>query len=565
MSQKKHVIPRNEYKRQRREFFHNSEREERIRQERKEDELRRAHEKEQQKKNEQRVKENMQKARIEKLTKEEIKKQKEESKDHPTLDLDDERLESSHEDKFSKEGSSIEDDAPSTENNEDSFENLKDNQNIDDSEEIKYKKVHNQSNKLNNKQENEFEINKQLGAEHDEKVEKKSQNDKNILNIILSKIEKHWPIIAIVLAIILIFILVWSIFQNVNPPNESRKSIEEKQSQKGFQKPITNVMEAVEKSKNSVVGVSHEDSDISSKTESSQKEKEENSGVGSGVIYKVENNKTYIVTNSHVISNDKSPVISGENGKRYKGTVVGSDQWSDIAVVTIPTDKDANFKPIKFEDSDNLILGESAIVIGSPLGAEFQNSISTGVVSGLDRTVPIDFNGDDEYDWEIKAIQTDAAVNPGNSGGPILDAQGNLIGVVSLKIDMPNVEGMAFAIPSNESAEYIKKLEKDGKIKRPEMGIMAQNYKTLKSDEQSQITLPSKYNSGMVVTGIDEKGNAQKADVKFLDVIVEMDGKKIENNLEFRKELYNNHKSGEEIKLKLIREGKEITKTLTLK
>lgn len=565
MSQKKHVIPRNEYKRQRREFFHNIEREERIKQEREEDKLRRAHEKEQQKKNEQRVKENMQKARIEKLTKEEIKKQKEESKDHPTLDLDDERLEPDHEETNSKEDSSTEDSSPSTEDTDDSFENLKDNQKPDDSEEVRYKKVHNQSNKLNNKHESEFEINKQLGAEHDEKVEKKSQNDKNILNIILSKIEKHWPIIAIILAIILIVILVWSIFQNVNPPNESRKSIEEKQSQKGFQKPITNVMEAVEKSKNSVVGVSHEDSDISSKTESSQKEKEENSGVGSGVIYKVEKDKTYIVTNSHVVSNDKTPIISGENGKRYKGTVVGTDQWSDVAVVTIPTDKDAKFKPIKFEDSDNLILGESAIVIGSPLGAEFQNSISTGVISGLDRTVPIDFNGDDEYDWEIKAIQTDAAVNPGNSGGPILDSKGNLIGIVSLKIDMPNVEGMAFAIPANESAKYIKKLEKDGKIKRPEMGIMAQNYKTLKSDEQDQITLPSNYDSGMVVTGIDEKGNAQKADVKFHDVIVEMDDKKIENNLEFRKELYNNHKSGEEIKLKLIRDGKEITKTLTLK
>src|SRR5699024_9308026 len=172
-------------------------------------ELRCAHEKEQQKKNEQRVKENMQKARIEKLTKEEIKKQKEESKYHPTLDLDDERLESSHEDKYYKEGSYIEDDVSSTENTEDSFENLKDNQNLDDSEEIKDKKVHNKSNKMKNKQENEFEINKQLVAEHDEKIEKNTQKDKNILNIILSKIEKHWPIIAIVLAIILIFILVW--------------------------------------------------------------------------------------------------------------------------------------------------------------------------------------------------------------------------------------------------------------------------------------------------------------------------------------------------------------------
>lgn len=324
-------------------------------------------------------------------------------------------------------------------------------------------------------------------------------------------------------------------------------------------------MEAVEKSKNSVVGVSHEDSDVSSKKESSAKKKEENSGVGSGVVYKVENKKAYIVTNAHVVSTDKKPIITTAKGKKYDGKVLGSDQWSDIAVLTIPIEKTEDFKPIKFEDSDNLILGETAIVIGSPLGSEFQNSISTGVVSGLDRKVPVDFNGDDEYDWEIKAIQTDAAVNPGNSGGPILDSQGNLIGIVSLKIDMPNVEGMAFAIPSNDATDYINKLEKNGKIERPELGIMAQNYSKMSDSEKSQISLPDKYKSGMAITGVTKDGNADKAGVKFNDVIVGINDTKIENNLEFRKELYNNHKKGDSVNLKLIRDGKEITKKLTLK
>ncbi|MGK9045054.1 S1C family serine protease [Mammaliicoccus vitulinus] len=558
MSRKKHVIPRNEYKRQRREFFHNEEREKRIEQKRQEDEIKRANELELQKKNELRVRENMQKARIEKLTKEEIKKQEEESKSHPTIDLDDDRLTDSHKDSIEDENN-IQPDLDKDISNADSDEN---------SQNIEYKKVDNQSHDKVDKQlvkDNDFETNKQLGAIHDEKVEVKSQNKNNVINTILSKVEKHWPIIAIILAILLIFILVWSIFQNVNPPNESRKTIEEKQSQKGFQKPITNVMEAVEKSKGSVVGVSHEDSDISSKTESSQKKKEENSGVGSGVIYKVEDDKAYIVTNAHVVSSDKKPIITTANDKKYDGKVLGTDKWSDIAVLTVPIEKDAKFNPIKFEDSDNLILGETAIVIGSPLGAEFQNSISTGVVSGLNRKVPVDFNGDDEYDWEIKAIQTDAAVNPGNSGGPILDSQGNLIGIVSLKIDMPNVEGMAFAIPSNESTDYINKLEKDGEIKRPELGIMAQNYTKLGSNEKTQISLPGKYKSGMVITGVTKDGNADKAGIEFNDVIVGIEDTKIENNLEFRKELYNNHKIGEKVNLKLIRNGKEIAKTLTLK
>ena len=560
MSRKKHVIPRNEYKRQRREFFHNEEREKRIEQERKENEIKRANELELQKKNELRVKENMQKARIEKLTKEEIKKQKEESKSHPTIDLDDDRLAATQQDHTEEDIKA---------DNKSELDNDKvDVDNEEDIQEINYKKVRNESHNKDKKhvaKANDFETNKQLGAIHDEKVEEKSQNKNNILNTILSKIEKHWPIIAIILAIILIFILVWSIFQNVNPPNESRKTIEEQQSQKGFQKPITNVMEAVEKSKHSVVGVSHEDSDISSKTESSQKEKEENSGVGSGVVYKVDDNKAYIVTNAHVVSSDKKPIITTANGKKYDGKVLGTYHWSDIAVLSVPIEKDDKFKSIKFEDSDNLILGETAIVIGSPLGAEFQNSISTGVVSGLNRKVPVDFNGDDEYDWEIKAIQTDAAVNPGNSGGPILDSQGNLIGIVSLKIDMPNVEGMAFAIPSNEATDYINTLEKDGEIKRPELGIMAQNYTKLSSNEKSQITLPDKYKSGMAITGVTKDGNADKAGIKFNDVIVGIDDTKIENNLEFRKELYNNHKIGEKVDLKLIRDGKETTKTLTLK
>lgn len=538
MSGKKHVIPRNEYKRKRREFFHNEEREYRIEQEKKENEIKRVNELEQQKINEQRVKENMQKARIEKLTKEEIKKQEEESQKLPTIDLDDDRLHSKTDDKYEN--------------------------NINESDEHKEYKNINGSKQINNEQ-NDFKTNKELGAMHDKKVESKSQNNNNLMNSIIEKVEKHWPIIAIALAVILIVMLVWSIFQNVNPPNEGRKTIEETQSQKGFQKPITNVMEAVEKSKYSVVGVSHKDSDVTSKSESSQKEKEENSGVGSGVVYKVEDNKAYIVTNSHVVSSDKKPIITAESGKEYDGKVIGTDQWSDIAIVTVPIEKDSKFKAIKFENSDNLILGETAIVIGSPLGAEFQNSISTGVVSGLNRIVPVDFNGDDEYDWEIKAIQTDAAVNPGNSGGPILDSQGNLIGIVSLKIDMPNVEGMAFAIPSNESTKYIKELEKNGEIKRPELGLMAKNYTTLNDEEKNQLSIPDKYKSGMVITGVQDKGSASQAGIKFNDVIVELDGHRLENNLEFRKELYNNHKIGEKVEITLIRNGKEIKKTLTLK
>lgn len=555
MSRKKHVIPRNEYKRTRREFFHNEEREKRIEIERKENEIKRANELEQQKKNENRVKENMQKARIEKLTKEEIKKQEEESQSHPTIDLDDDRLATNnHEDKEDKEF---------VEEKEVSEQQDKEEDFVDETQHITYKNVENKDNVTNDDQ--DFVINKQLGARHDEKVEEKAQNSNDILNKMISKIERHWPIIAILLAIILIFILVWSIFQNVNPPNESRKSIEEAQSQKGFQKPITNVMEAVEKSKNSVVGVSHDDSDVTSKEESTQKEKEENSGVGSGVVYKVKDDKAYIATNAHVLANDKKPIITATNGKKFDGKVVGSDQWSDIAVVTIALDNKTKFKPIKFEDSDNLILGETAIVIGSPLGSEFQNSISTGVVSGLDRKVPVDFNNDNEYDWELKAIQTDAAVNPGNSGGPILDSQGNLIGIVSLKINMPNVEGMGFAIPSNEASDYINKLESDGKIARPEMGVMAKNFNTLKDEEKAQIYLPDQYKTGMVITGVEDKSNASKAGIKFNDVIVEIDGKLIENNLQFRKELYNNHKSGDKIDLTIIRNGKKVNKSLTLK
>lgn len=563
MSRKKHVIPRNEYARQRREFFHNEERERRIEQEKKENEIKEANEQELHKKNELRVKENMQKARIEKLTKEEIKKQEEASQSHPTIDLDDDSLSASQSD--------MPNGSEQTDTHQEKDE--QENQSKDEISDIKYKKEPKQ--KEEPKQEDQtydaqdkksdFEKNRQLGAMHDENVEQKSQNSQNILNKLLTKVEKHWPIIAIILAIILIFILVWSIFQNINPPNEGRKTIEEQQSQKGFQKPITNVMEAVEKSKRSVVGVSHEGSDVSSKKASSQREKEENSGVGSGVVYKVEDNKAYIVTNAHVVSDDKKPIITTSNKKKFEGKIIGSDKWSDIAVLTISLNKNDHFKPIKFEDSDNLILGETAIVIGSPLGAEFQNSISTGVVSGLNRKVPVDFDGDDEYDWEIKAIQTDAAVNPGNSGGPILDSQGNLIGIVSLKIDMPNVEGMAFAIPSNEASNFINKLEKDGEIKRPSLGLMAQNYSKLSDSEKSLINLPDKYKSGMAVRAISKDGSADKAGIKFNDIIVGINNTKVENNLEFRKALYNDHKLGDEVTFQIIRDGKEITKSFTLK
>ena len=282
---------------------------------------------------------------------------------------------------------------------------------------------------------------------------------------------------------------------------------------------------------------------------------------GSGVIYKNEGGYAYIVTNYHVIAKSQELEVLLADGTREKAELVGSDQWTDLAVIRIAN---TNVSTVaEFANSDEVEVGQTAIAIGSPLGSEFATSVTQGIVSATNRAVATDVDGDGQEDWVVTAIQTDAAINPGNSGGALINSAGQVIGINSMKISKSSVEGMGFAIPSNEVVSIIKQLETDGKITRPALGISMVNLTSVNTRVIQQMNLPADVKSGVVIAEVDSKGSAKAAGLQAYDVIVEMDGQKIEGIQNLRKVLYS-HKVGDKMEVTYYRNGQKQTTTISL-
>ena len=282
---------------------------------------------------------------------------------------------------------------------------------------------------------------------------------------------------------------------------------------------------------------------------------------GSGVIYKNENGYAYIVTNYHVIAKSQELEVLLSDGTREKAELVGSDQWTDLAVIRIAN---TNVSTVaEFANSDDVEVGQTAIAIGSPLGSEFATSVTQGIVSATNRAVATDVDGDGQEDWVVTAIQTDAAINPGNSGGALINSAGQVIGINSMKISKSSVEGMGFAIPSNEVVSIIKQLEENGKITRPALGISMVNLTSVNTRVIQQMNLPADVKSGVVIAEVDSKGSAKAAGLQAYDVIVEMDGQKIEGIQNLRKVLYS-HKVGDKMEVTYYRNGQKQTTTISL-
>src|SRR5699024_8620402 len=221
-------------------------------------------------------------------------------------------------------------------------------------------------------------------------------------------------------------------------------------------------------------------------------------GTGSGVVYKVEGDLAYVVTNNHVIDGADALEVMMEDGTKKEAQVVGSDVWTDLAVLTIPAEDIGVVA--EFGNSDNLNVGEPAIAIGSPLGTEFATSVTQGIISATERTVETDIDGDGVIDWDVTAIQTDASINPGNSGGALINITGQVIGINSMKIADSNVEGMGFAIPSNDLVRIIAELEANGEVIRPVLGVSMMDLQQVSVSQQRNILkLPEDVTTGVVV------------------------------------------------------------------
>ena len=282
---------------------------------------------------------------------------------------------------------------------------------------------------------------------------------------------------------------------------------------------------------------------------------------GSGVIYKVENGYAYIVTNNHVISGSQELEVLMADGTREKAELIGADKWTDLAVLKIKADKVTTVA--EFANSDEVKAGQTAIAIGSPLGTEFATSVTQGIVSAKDRSVPTDVDGDGKQDWVVNAIQTDAAINPGNSGGALVNAAGQVIGINSMKISKSSVEGIGFAIPSNEVVSIINQLEKSGKVIRPVLGISMVDLTSVSSQGRQQLDLSNDVKEGVVVADVQDNSSASKGGLKQYDVITEIDGKPITGVQTLRKALYSKN-VGSSMEVTYYRNGQKQTLTIQL-
>ena len=303
---------------------------------------------------------------------------------------------------------------------------------------------------------------------------------------------------------------------------------------------------------NSVFGNDETDTDTDSQQVASE---------GSGVIYKKNGKDAYLVTNTHVIKGASKVDIRLADGTKVPGEIVGSDTFSDIAVVKISSEKVTTVA--EFGDSSKLNVGETAIAIGSPLGSEYANTVTQGIISSLNRNVSL--KSQDGQAISTKAIQTDTAINPGNSGGPLINIQGQVIGITSSKIASnggTSVEGLGFAIPSNDAQNIIKQLESDGKVTRPALGIQMVNLANIGTSDLRKLNIPSSVTSGVVVKSVQSNMPASGHLEKY-DVITKVDDKEISSSTDLQSALYN-HSIGDTIKITYYRNGKEETTSIKL-
>ncbi|HJF19688.1 MAG TPA: trypsin-like peptidase domain-containing protein [Enterococcus columbae] len=343
----------------------------------------------------------------------------------------------------------------------------------------------------------------------------------------------------------------------------------------------SNVTEAVQKVQGAVVSIINLQSqsntandleglfDGSSQSDNSSQSSDnlETASEGSGVIYKKEGNYAYVVTNNHVVEGQNALQVLLADGQKVDAELVGTDAYTDLAVVKIPAKNVTTVAT--FGDSSQLKVGEPAIAIGSPLGTEYANSVTEGIISSLNRQVVS--QNDSGQEVNINAIQTDAAINPGNSGGALVNIAGQVIGINSSKIASTSastsgvsVEGMGFAIPSNDVTTIISQLEKDGKVTRPALGVRTVDLNALTDQQKEQILkVPSSLTNGVVLAQVNSATPAEKAGLKQYDVITAIDGQEVKTGTELRAALYKKS-VGDSIKVTYYRGNDKKTTTVQL-
>lgn len=279
-------------------------------------------------------------------------------------------------------------------------------------------------------------------------------------------------------------------------------------------------------------------------------------GYGSGFVYKKDDKYGYILTNNHVVEDASEVTVTLSNGEEVQAEVLGTDSYMDIAVVRI--DEDQVLQVAEIGDSTEAKLGDTVFTVGTPVSTEYAGTVTKGIISGENREITITNNG---TSYMMEAIQIDASINPGNSGGPLVNINGEVIGINSVKLVESSIEGMGFAIPIEVAMSQIDKLENGEAIARPVIGVTLYDLDSLPLIG-SNIDIDDSVKSGVVVDSVERGSDAEAAGLQKDDVITKIDDVTVKGSAHLKYILYK-HNIGDTVKLTIIRDGKE--KELTLK
>ena len=275
-------------------------------------------------------------------------------------------------------------------------------------------------------------------------------------------------------------------------------------------------------------------------------------GSGSGIIFQDDG---YIVTNQHVIDGASEISVILNTGDEFTAKLVGQDTKTDLAVLKIDPGS-TKLTAATLGDSTTVQVGETAVAIGNPMGQEFSGSVTSGIISAVNRTMNID-------NRTYNLLQTDAAINSGNSGGALINQYGEVIGINSVKLSTTGVEGMGFAIPINDVMTVAEQIRTNGKVSHPVIGISGVSLNDYSSYELQRYGVKVSVDEGIYVVKLTSDGAASKAGIQQGDVIVKLDGKDITTYKSFLTALYS-HKAGDKVKVVVNRSGTEKTIEVTL-
>lgn len=282
---------------------------------------------------------------------------------------------------------------------------------------------------------------------------------------------------------------------------------------------------------------------------------------GTGFVYRQDGDTYYLLTNYHVIEDGDNVTVTFTNGDVVETEIVGHDEYADIAVLSIESDTELTVAELG--DNEESRVGDTAFAVGAPLDSAYSWTVTRGIISGKDRMVEVSVSNSNTSDYVMKVLQTDAAINSGNSGGPLCNANGEVIGITSLKLISSGVEGMGFAIPIEDAVEKAEQIISGDVSAYPVIGISMLDFSNAYYSQYYSLIRNSGLENGVIVTSVENGSAADEAGIEANDIITAIDGEEVLNSAYLRYYLYQ-HSVGDDITVTVYRDGSTRDLKLTL-